>query len=355
MPHLEEGQIHALLDGELDSAEVREIDQHLATCEECIQRVEEARGLLGESDQLITMLDTPTRETRGGTAPAPLVRRLSLYTRLAWAASIILAAGLGYYGAVQRGTQARTSALEDQTPVASVPSTPPLDRESTATPEAASEDRPRRELQGKRPKSELKESKPAQPAEPALARRDEQANVITDSVGKANETAMDARKAMAPPPAARGAAVTGAVSTPAPAPATGQEMGLRSKLNKDEGFQPTTMEEAVRRLSGTIRLIDGLQPSRVLSNPAPVAAEGDATTVTVVRVVYPDEPGREIWLDQQRLGSTNRLGMLPGDTLSSQTADGIATVRWLDPTGFLLTLTGHVGVDSLKVLARSVR
>jgi hypothetical protein len=30
-------------------------------------------------------------------------------------------------------------------------------------------------------------------------------------------------------------------------------------------------------------------------------------------------------------------------------------VRWLDPAGFLLTLTGHVGVDSLRVLARKVR
>jgi hypothetical protein len=132
-------------------------------------------------------------------------------------------------------------------------------------------------------------------------------------------------------------------------------MGLRGKLNKDEGFQSTTMEEAVRRLSGTIRLIDGLQPSRVLANPAPIAAEGDATAGTVVRVVYPDQPGREIWLDQQRVGATNRLGMLAGDTLSSRDADSVATVRWLDPAGFLLTLTGHVGVDSLRVLARKVR
>jgi anti-sigma factor RsiW len=354
MPHLEDGQIHALLDGELDSAEVREIEQHLATCEECVRRVEEARGLLGESDQLITMLDPPNQDTRSGTGRSPLVRRLSVYTRLAWAASIVLAAGLGYYGAIQRRTQATTSALEDQTPVASVPGTPPLDRESTSTPAAASEDRPRRELQAKPPKSGLKESKPAQPAEPALTRRDQSANVVTDSVGRANETTMDAKKAMAPPPATRAGAVTGAVSPAAPQ-ATGQAMGLRSKLNKDEEFQPTTMEEAVHRLSGTIRLIDGLQLSRILTNAAPVAAEGDATAGTMVRVVYPDEPGREIWLDQQRLASTNRLGMLPGDTLSSQTADGIATVRWLDPAGFLLTLTGHVGVDSLKVLARNVR
>jgi anti-sigma factor RsiW len=353
MPHLEEGQIHALLDGELSSAEVREIEQHLATCEECVRRVEEARGLLGESDHLITMLDAPIRETGTGTPPAPLVRRLSVYGRLAWAASIILAAGLGYYGAIERRGQPPASALEDQTPVASAPATPPLDRESTAAP-AAGKDRPQREVQAK-PKSGLKETKPAQPAEPVLTRRDEPANVVTDSLGRANETTMDARKALARPPAARAGAVTGAVSAPAPAPVAGQEMGLRGKLNKDEGFQSTTMEEAVRRLSGTIRLIDGLQPSRVLANPAPIAAEGDATAGTVVRVVYPDQPGREIWLDQQRVGATNRLGMLAGDTLSSRDADSVATVRWLDPAGFLLTLTGHVGVDSLRVLARKVR
>ena len=55
MPHLDEGRIHEFLDGELEPVEVREIGQHLATCADCTQRVEEARRLLGESDQLITL------------------------------------------------------------------------------------------------------------------------------------------------------------------------------------------------------------------------------------------------------------------------------------------------------------
>ena len=44
MPHLDEGQLTALLDGELSSAERAEVDSHLASCTECRQQLEESRS-----------------------------------------------------------------------------------------------------------------------------------------------------------------------------------------------------------------------------------------------------------------------------------------------------------------------
>jgi hypothetical protein len=355
MPHLDEGRIHEFLDGELEPVEVREIGQHLATCEDCAQRLQEARRLLGESDQLITLLDAPAREAPPRTVHGPTIRRLSRFRQWAWAASVILAAGLGYYGSTLRQNRSAATALEDQTPVASLPSIQSLDRESTAVQAAPAPGRPQRESQAKPPKSTVVEAKPAQPSEPAAGRRDEPAPAAYDRLNAVSGETEEARKAVGPPPAAPAGTVAGTTGAQAPASVAGGQLGLRAKVSKDERLQPTTMDDAVRQLSGAIRLIDGLQPSRVLTVPGPVGNEGDATAGAMVRVVYPDEPGREIWLDQQRLGVSNNLDMLAGDTLSTQAADGVGSLRWIDPTGFLLTLTGHVGVDSLRVLARHVR
>jgi hypothetical protein len=118
------------------------------------------------------------------------------------------------------------------------------------------------------------------------------------------------------------------------------------------------MEEAVRRLAGAIRLIDGLTPIRIDG--------AERASIPTVRVVYPDAPGREIWLDQWRVSGPveglkedrrrleRDLDLLPGDTLVTKDAERW-TIRWLDGNGFRLSLSGQVGADSLKALARRVR
>ena len=53
MPHLDEGQLTALLDGELTSAERTEVDSHLASCTECRQLLDETRSFYGEAGGLI--------------------------------------------------------------------------------------------------------------------------------------------------------------------------------------------------------------------------------------------------------------------------------------------------------------
>src|SRR3990172_5503161 len=71
MSHLDEGTLHALLDGELELAEVREIQTHLGTCAACDSLLQDVKQFLAEADRLVGALETPTGSTRARNQPAP--------------------------------------------------------------------------------------------------------------------------------------------------------------------------------------------------------------------------------------------------------------------------------------------
>jgi anti-sigma factor RsiW len=71
MSHLDEGTLHALLDGELDLAEVREIQVHLGACAACDSRLQDVKQFLAEADRLVGVLETPAGSTRARSEPAP--------------------------------------------------------------------------------------------------------------------------------------------------------------------------------------------------------------------------------------------------------------------------------------------
>jgi hypothetical protein len=80
MSHLDEGTLHALLDGELEGHEVAEIQAHLGSCSSCGLRLREVKEFLGEADRLIASVDAgPTvaprvpRQESAPTAAAPPV------------------------------------------------------------------------------------------------------------------------------------------------------------------------------------------------------------------------------------------------------------------------------------------
>jgi hypothetical protein len=84
----------------------------------------------------------------------------------------------------------------------------------------------------------------------------------------------------------------------------------------------------------------------------------------LVRVVYEDPPGRELWLDQQRpmtVGDHDQVPapgvttLLPGDTIALVLNQGARSLRWLDQAGFRLGLTGFLPTDSLRLLARRIQ
>src|SRR5436309_8470040 len=96
MQHLEEGVVHAWLDGALSVTEAAEVEQHVHECEQCAALVAEARGVIAGASRIVSSLDV----VRGGViptarpaAPTSLWRRLHLTpARAALAASVLLAA-----------------------------------------------------------------------------------------------------------------------------------------------------------------------------------------------------------------------------------------------------------------------
>jgi len=62
MQHLDEGMIHAWLDGQLPRDEALEVEAHVAECRQCADAVAEARGLIAASSRILTALDGVPRE-----------------------------------------------------------------------------------------------------------------------------------------------------------------------------------------------------------------------------------------------------------------------------------------------------
>ena len=382
MSHLDEGRLTLLLDGELTPAERAEAERHLAACAECRRLYEEVKGLAGEADRLVATVEPAAR-------PAPVLpgptrrppRAWEHWRPLAWAATLVLAASLGWYSRLGHvdgapaGDQRSGASLEsakaadvtDSAHEAMPPAAPPA-----ALPEAATHDRPAASPSATRPAEApataaapamrqlqpAPASAPAPPAALAAPRRDAEQSAGSLATGNA----LEARRERTPAAAGASRAMTTAEAPLAPR----DEVTSKQRLDAFEDTavspdQSVSMEQAVRLLGGSIRLVDGMTPVAVRTVPGQgvPGAEPDAV---VVRIVYLDPPGRELWLDQQRprpaepeAGARTRPTLLPGDTLLSALADGQRRLRWRDPEGFHLSLAGWLSGDSLKALARRVR
>ena len=94
MQHLDEGIIHAWIDGELPPDEASRVEAHANSCAACGALVAEARGLVAASSRIVSALDvTPSgvlpafgaRKTRGRWMTAKLTTAI--------AATLVIAAG----------------------------------------------------------------------------------------------------------------------------------------------------------------------------------------------------------------------------------------------------------------------
>jgi len=239
MSHLEEGVLHALLDGELRSADLAAVEAHLAGCGTCKARLEEARRFKTEALALIIELDG-VPDARPQDQPRPGTRIPAWLPRMAWAATIVLAVGLGW--SMRAGPEPeRPSQVLDERPAPTVPVRPELRAARRAAPAA-----------------------PAETEAPAL-------NL--------------ARKSAAP------------------------AAGLALRESEERAGPSISAAEAIEALGGSIRLIDGLTPSRY-----ELAGE-------VVRVVY-ETGGGLLVLEQWRAanGVSYRLTPPPGAPSDSVSA-----------------------------------
>jgi anti-sigma factor RsiW len=100
MSHVDDGTLHAYLDGELSPAEAQGVDAHLAQCPACRGRLEEERALITRAGELLALAAPPDRELppfRAGDVKPPTRLWWQVRLPLAWAATVALALGIGTY------------------------------------------------------------------------------------------------------------------------------------------------------------------------------------------------------------------------------------------------------------------
>src|SRR2546429_1004286 len=61
MSHVDEGTLHAYLDGELPAGEAHDVEAHVAQCRECRVRLDEERALIARADELLGLAAPPDR------------------------------------------------------------------------------------------------------------------------------------------------------------------------------------------------------------------------------------------------------------------------------------------------------
>lgn len=315
MRHLDDGTLMALLDGEIPSDELAPVTAHLEACPECRARRDAARAMTTDTDALIAALGDGAPVSSSSTGATPTVPRraaatLPLPRILAWAATVLLAAGAGYW---LRGTDRPPDpiavAMDLQAPPEAAAIEPPAAApavESTAAPPAPAGMAPAGGAARSATNSARERDTSPPPAELAV----ETAERRDTALGLAAKAAAPPAQGLAPPPVA-GRTVLGRLAAPTAEPAP---MALADRAEVAvESFAPIGFAEAIARLGGTIRLIEGLVPDRL---------EASAATV---RVVYPLGTG-ELLLEQRRIG----------DSVS-------------------VTLRGPVTTDSLAALRRRIR
>ncbi|HRP07692.1 MAG TPA: zf-HC2 domain-containing protein [Gemmatimonadales bacterium] len=257
-PHLDDGLIHELVDGEVDSSQLGAIQGHLSECASCRARLDDARDAAGFADSLLEMLDP--EEAADDPQVIPLPARKPHWSRnLAWAASLILAAGLGYIG---RGEfmppQVQPPGPRAETSVTTSPAAP-LATESSAAPAEPSP--PAREPEQQRRASAPVIVPPADiTADRAELAESREAEVVRTDQPPARGRAASA--AAIPANQFEDASISTRAATP--------EFGLRQITGAPAAAKaaPTAtivvdLPAAMTTLGGSIRLIDGLAPERL--------------------------------------------------------------------------------------------
>ena len=102
MSHIDEGELTAYADGAYapEDADAQRIAVHIAECANCRNRLAEAQRLSGRASEILAVaapanVEAPPFEDIAASVPRQSRRRV---IPLTWAASIVLAAGLGWFG-----------------------------------------------------------------------------------------------------------------------------------------------------------------------------------------------------------------------------------------------------------------
>lgn len=378
MPHISDSLLQAYIDGFCSDARLTQIEAHLDTCEECRDRLEEARRVATWASQLLGTLDpgpvhapsfeelqerAATRaaggeaesaahdEVDGAAVVTPSTSKAPFWRRpaLAWAATVVIAFGFGWMSRTELGLPADLRApagpsFEDFR--AELPSEDEADEAAVRQQERVGADKadeaqaPQPELvvgdeiddvqaAAKRSASSgvVPQSEPAPPAptvQPARVQRDVTAQV-SGAPATAGERRIVEELAAATPPVRENAPAEGELRFMELNEQVGRT-GTFADVGGATGFFVVDRESAELWLGVAPRELPELALLRVEVGPG-VLFDNGLPGRPAVRLVYLARSGQEISLLQQYTGPLGPLGPLGGaeqaqlDTLADQRAD----------------------------------
>jgi hypothetical protein len=373
MQHLDEGTIHAWLDGALSAEESARVETHVASCATCADAVAEVRGLIAASSRILTALDD-VPSIKGAKGAKGAGGRLFLLTwlvreRIAAVVAVIVAAGAL---AVMMSRDASRSALLDTTSL-------PVDLEVAETnlpqptpaapPEAERQPQTRRAVPGR--STGFARSRPQGVA---TRQADTAAAPYFDSV-----TQMAAAEAHAPPVVRTDDSIRAAVTRDS----TWVTAVVAGAARKDvqplavEG-KPSVAEKLARALPGRRDAADAA--ARFVPPPPPLSGRGvaggvaqSAPNVRLLQQEQMKEGDRDIRrriyrvddllvtlderlpvaMEERRERAANLMApaAVPAPAADSATAS-VNTVRWIDARGFELSLTGAATKERLEQIKK---
>ena len=320
MSHLAERTLDKLVSGTATPTDVQRILRHVGECRACARKLEEWRDNFAEVDERFPELALDTAPmatvTPGGLVLMPQdeepPRRYEFdLSTLLWIGAVLLALVVGYGASRLRDSSEGMVA-------------------STGTVSHAD---------GAVGTAEIPRVPAVTPSAPVLPHD-------TESASSAPQPTIEADSVATPSPAPP--ARTTADTTPA-------------RIATSPRFKKVTRGEAVRRLGGPVRSLQGFDTDHLEVGSA-TAVPGAQAGLDVVRVVYRAAGGGRILLDQQLI-PIDSSGFRPiddptlesGETAYGSSPSGVSVATWLDEEGYRISLVAQLPLDSLKKLVPLVR
>lgn len=367
MQHPDDGLIEEYLDGELASPERAELEAHLDGCAACRERVEASRRFLAEASQLIEDLGEPVPAIPlGGEFPSPAPARPARparppYRQLAWAATLVIAAGVGYASGTWNARLVSAPEARQKAPAATAESALALQPgRLPASPPAEPSGHP-----AIQPSEERERRAAAELQERPLGQVE--AGQRADALRDGDQARRREAKPSSQPPIQPSEFAKSAAAAP--------NANAAPQAVQPPGRPAATLDDAVRVLGGSIRLIDGMEVEQVeIEEPA------------VVVLTYRDAAGNPIELRQSRpLDLARRALAAESQRLEAAAADRAERSRaaaqapapapaagaldaaagkdkeedgglgWTDSAGFRLLLRADADADSLRKIRTRIR
>lgn len=343
-PHIDDGTMHAWLDGVLSADEARSVELHVASCTQCNAAAAEARGLITASTRILAALDNvpanvvPVAKDSGFAATLPPRRGWSVRTYGPIAAVALIAVGAMLF--LRRApTLVPASAPEgglampvmrpverSNQPVASAPSVPPA-AVTSAKSEAAVHTAPTPLAA-----AAIKERRAAPATTMASAAASDNSN---SEVLRIEATKPDARMMTVPATIAPSAPIAGA----APSQSAASFAGASRDVGKTDGIAMAAPTMAGARIVST--------------------SEYNLAGAHMRRTVFALDSGATVTLTERRtLSIVAALAAESAATAArsasllprSPSLQGVQSVMWTSSDGTLFTLSGPLTVDELRAL-----